>query len=69
MAPHPLPAPRPWPDVLLLQYDNRFDGERHNGSWAPFHRGWCSVKSWGLVFVKGKGAPSKGTNTKATAVA
>ena len=39
----------------------------HNGSWAPFHRGWCSVKSWGLVFVKGRGKAKKAVNTKATA--
>ena len=39
----------------------------HNGSWAPFHRGWCGVRSWGLVFVKGRGKVALSTNTKATA--
>ncbi len=39
----------------------------HSGSWAPFHRGWCSVKSWGLVYVKGRGKVDKAKNTKATA--
>jgi len=24
----------------------------HTGTWAPFHRGWCAVKSWGVVFAR-----------------
>jgi hypothetical protein len=24
----------------------------HNLSWAPFHRGWCSVQAWGQIWVR-----------------
>jgi hypothetical protein len=24
----------------------------HSGTWAPFHRGWCSVQAWGQIWVR-----------------
>lgn len=24
----------------------------HNNTWAPFHRGWCSTKAWGQIWVR-----------------
>ncbi len=24
----------------------------HNLTWAPFHRGWCSVQAWGQIWVR-----------------
>ena len=35
----------------------------HSGTWAPFHRGWCATKAWGLVYAR-RGVPVA-LNTKA----